>query len=84
MAKTFTINKYNNAEGNPSKGTRLHVIDGETTTEIGIAGKALYNSDLRDTLVSIIESNTSSTLTEDEKTSLNTTITSYTFDADLE
>lgn len=83
MAKTFSINRYNNGDGNLTKSTQLSVVDGETTTVIGIPGKSLYNVSLRDTLVGIIESETSSTLTEDEKTTLNTTITSYTFDTDL-
>lgn len=79
MAKTFSINTFNNVEGNLSKSTRLTVVDGETTTVIGVASKALYDSEQRSVLVNMIESATSSTLTVDEKSSLETTINSYTF-----
>lgn len=83
MAKTFSINRYNNPEGELSKSTRLNVIDGETTTVIGIPSKSTYDSGQRSVLVDIIEAAISSTLTEDEKSSLNTTITNYTFEDDL-
>jgi len=84
MAKTFSINRYNNADGNQTKSTQIRVVDGETTTIVGIPAKSFYQSDRRDMLISNIETQTSSTLTEDEKTALDNTITSYTFDADLE
>ncbi len=83
MAKTFSINRFNDAEGNQSQSTQLSVVDGETTTTIGIPAKSTYDSENRDLLIEIIENDTSSTLTEEEKTTLNNTITSYTFDDDL-
>ena len=83
MAKTFSINTYNNAEGALSKGTRLTVSESGVDTVIGIPSKDTYDSAKRTVLVDIIEAETSSTLTADEKTSLNTTITSYTFADDL-
>ena len=79
MAKTFSINTYTNVEGELSKSTQLTVVDGETTTVIGIAGKAMYDNEQRNVLINYIEDKTSSTLTEDEKASLETTINSYTF-----
>lgn len=83
MAKTFSINRFNDAEGNQSQSTQISVVDGETTTTIGIPTKSTYDSEKRDVLIEIIENDTSSTLTEEEKTTLNNTITSYTFDDDL-